>query len=179
MAFLDSTLVKPGAMLQSGTPGYADTVVQNTARSLKRPYQAALTQVRQNMANRGMMEGGLAGQAEGDLNQSYLDTLASAGEKAALKGADLAEQQRQRQQERDWNVQDLNRRYDELDKERKMQQDAADQNKWSSLLTTLGGAAGSAVLGPLGGVAGKKLTDLFSGPDPSDPNYTDKVAPYA
>lgn len=141
--------------LTSGSPEYQEAIVGQAERRLKPRYQQSLDSTRQRFASRGLMDSGLGAQAELGLRQAYLDQLGEVGTQAAIRGADVTEQNRRREQERGWQVEDRNMLEERLRRQADMEESRANNQIWGSLI---GGAAGG-----FGGLAGQALFGALSG----------------
>jgi hypothetical protein len=143
--------------LESGAPDYQGEVYNQATRRLKPMYQTALKGLRQNYASRGLYDSGLMGQAEGDLAQGYAGKLQDVATESALKGADISEQRRRRDQDRAWAIEDRNARLNYLREEADRREAQAGADRWANLLSGVAGAAG--------GGAGRGLWKLLSPKD--------------
>lgn len=150
--------------LQSGSPAYQDAIVQGAQRSLKPSYNNALKRTRQDFSGRGLLDSGLDAQAEMGLQEDYLGKLGDVATGAATKGADLAEHNRQREEERGWQTQDRDKEIERLNSIANQGRDDANANMWSNLIGGVAGAAGTALAGPLGGALVGGLTGAASRP---------------
>ena len=160
-----------GTSLTSGSPDYQSAIVGNTMRQLQPAYAQALQGSDQSMSNRGLLDSGLGAQAQLGLQQSYLGQLGNVATNAATQGADLAEQNRQREEQRGWQVQDRDLNMQYLKDQANQQQQNLGNQQWSQLigqgLGAVGGVAGSMYGGPVGGAlgsqAGQGLGALIAG----------------
>ena len=138
-----------GTNLTSGSPDYQKAIVQGATQNLKPAYNQALQATDQNMSNRGLLDSGLGAQADLGLQQGYLNQLGQTATNAATQGADLAEQNRQREEQRQWQVQDRDTNLAYLKDQANQQQSNYNNGLWANLI-------GSGV-GALGGIGGSLL----------------------
>lgn len=158
-------------VMQTGDPQYQQQAVEGYAARTQPQYTAALKQLRQNYASRGLGESGISGLAELGLNQSHLQDINDFGRQTALTAADMGEQNRRRVQDRGWQVEDRNYHQSALDRLMADQNSRADAQRASQLIGQTAGTVGSAIGayygGPggaaVGGKAGSSLGDLVSG----------------
>lgn len=147
--------LSPGAPpTASGSPGYEGRIVERTKANLMPQYANAVKQARQNMANRGLYRSGIALQTEGGIGEQYRNQLGQAANEAAISGADLAEKNRQRQEERGWNKEDLMAAIEERKRDRDTEREIADADRWANLIGSATGAVTN--------LAGKGLYRLFN-----------------
>lgn len=151
MALFEPATGGEAVNLKSGSPEYQAAILQNTQRSLKPLYQNALRNTRANIASRGLTDSGIALDSERNLQQGYLGQMADAATKAATGGADLAEENRRRLENRGWAVEDrdlaLAQAREQMDRQEKM----AGAQTWADLLGGAAMAGGTALGGPLAG----------------------------
>ena len=144
--------------LTSGSPAYQDAIVQNTQRQLKPAYHNALNQTQQSWSDKGQLNGGLDKAAQLGLQENYLGQLGNTATNAATQGADLAEQNRQREEQRGWQTQDRDLNLQYLKDQSNQQRDMANQQQWMQLIGqgagALGTVGGMALAGPVGAAAG-------------------------
>lgn len=157
MALFDASTGGEKVNLTSGSPEYQSAIMEQTQRSLKPAYQAALKQTRQNFSNRGLMDSGIGLEGELGLQQDYLGKLASASTQAATRGADVGEENRRRLEQRSWAVEDRDKQLAMLKDQADRAESAAGADRWAGLIGGAAGALGSAVGGPLGGLLGNAL----------------------
>ncbi len=136
----------PVASGPAGSPEYQNAIVQQTAQRLKPAYAKALQGTQQNFSGRGLLDSGLGAQAELGLQGDYLGKLGDTAETAATRGADLAERNRQREEERGWKVMDRDKQLEYLKDQANQNREAQGQQAWMNLI----GGAASAAGGPLG-----------------------------
>lgn len=153
MALFDAPAGGSSVNLVSGSPEYQDAIVSNTERRLKPQFKRANEQQQQLFASRGMLDSGLGAQAGLGLREAYLDQLGGTAERAAVRGADTAEENRRRTESRGWQVEDRNMIEERLRRQAEAEENRANQQVWGSLI---GGAAGG-FGGLLGNVAGRAL----------------------
>ena len=150
-----------GTNLTSGSPDYQNAIVQNTQRQLKPAYASALQQSNQDFSSRGLLDSGLGAQAQLGLQQGYLNNLGNTATNAATQGADLAEQNRQREEQRGWQVQDRDLNLQFLKDQANQQNENLGNQNWMNLIGqgagALGTMGGMALAGPIGGVAGRAV----------------------
>lgn len=152
MALFDAQTGGEKTNLTSGSPEYQSAIMDQTQRSLKPAYQAALQQTRQNFSNRGLMDSGIGLQGELGLQQDYLGKLANTATQAATRGADVGEENRRRLEQRSWAVEDRDKQLAYLKEQADRAEAAAGADRWAGLIGGAAGAAGSALGGPLGGL---------------------------
>lgn len=184
MGLFDAPTGGEAVNLTSGSPEYQNAIMGNVQRQLKPAYQQALQQTRQNMSSRGLLDSGLGAQAELGLQQGYLNKAADVATQAATQGADVTEQNRRAQQQREWAVQDRDIQLAELRDQAHRAEEQAGADRWANLLGGAAGAAGTlvgtAVGGPLGGWLGGMLGNSTKGKQtPTAPSSTAPVSgPY-
>lgn len=149
--------------LTSGSPDYQNAIVNNTARQLKPAYAQALQQSNQQASDNGQLGGGINDANRLGLQQSYLGQIGNVATNAATQGADLAEQNRQREEQRGWQLQDRDTNLQYLRDQAQQQRDAADNAQWANLIGTVGGAVGGMYGGPMGAAAGQKAGQGIGG----------------
>lgn len=158
MGLFDAPTGGAAVNLTSGSPAYQNAIVQNTQRQLKPAYASALQQSNQDFSNRGLLDSGTAAGAELGLQQGYLNQLGNTATNAATQGADLAEQNRQREEQRGWQVQDRDLNLQYLKDQANQNQSNMGQQAWANLIGSaaggVGGLAGTMFAGPVGGAAG-------------------------
>jgi hypothetical protein len=184
MGLFDAPTGGQATNLTSGSPEYQNAIVQNTTNKLKPAYQQALKSSQQSFSGRGLLDSGLGAQAELGLQQGYLGQIGDVATQAATQGADLAEQNRQREQQRGWQVEDRDLNLQMLRDQANQAQSNAGQAAWANLIGSGVGAAGRLAGGMLagpaapagvaaGGAIGDALGGAISGglyPKTSDPN---------
>ncbi len=158
MPSLYEQLNPSAAPAAAGTPGYQANIVQGAANQLKPQYNIAIKNARQSMANRGMLRGGLEQSAEGQINQDYRGQIANVANQAATHSADLGEQERVRQEQRGWQVQDIQRALQQRQNELADEKAAQEQAMWADLIGTGVGTVGTVYGGYLGGKLAKEGT---------------------
>lgn len=158
----------------AGTPGYQSNIVQGATNQLRPQYNIAIKNARQSLANRGMLRGGLEQDAEGQINQDYRGQVANIANQAATHSADLGEQERVRQEQRGWQVEDIMRALQQRQGELSDQKAQQEQAMWADLIGTGAGAVGTYVGGPVGGSLAKAGTTaaLKSGQKPASSTPT-------
>lgn len=176
--------------LIAGSPEYTSAIVDQTAGNL-RPYfqQAQRAQRQGQIGGGGETPEGVAQQGDLSLKEAYLGKLGDTSRMAAMKGADVGEENRRRQQSRDWLVQDRDYNAAILRDRENREEERANQAMWGNIISTAAGAAGSYFGGPVGGMAAsagaKKLWDSQGNPTsyPEDdnlmppPGYDDPYGP--
>lgn len=164
MALFDASTGGEKVNLTSGSPEYQSAIMEQTQRSLKPAYQAALKQTRQNFSNRGLMDSGIGLEGELGLQQDYLGKLASASTQAATRGADVGEENRRRLEQRSWAVEDRDKQLAMLKDQADRAEAQAGADRWAGLIGGAAGAAGTMIGGPLGGMVAGGLTSQLLKP---------------
>jgi hypothetical protein len=145
MASLYQSWTAPPAI---GAQPYESQVMQNTQASLAPQYQQAQRNLDQNLSNRGVYNSGVAANETGQLSKEYLQQLGQTAGSAAMQSAQLAEQNRQRQQfmgeQQQMLTQQLAQQQDQFNSNYNLQKD----QEWANMLQGLGKAAG----GMMGGM---------------------------
>jgi hypothetical protein len=136
--------------ITSGSPEYQKAIVGNTQASLKPAYTSALNRLRQSYASRGLLDSGLGAAAEMGMSQNYLGQIGDVANRAAIGGADLAENNRQRLEQRGWQVQDRDLQLQALRDQADRAERAAGQKQWADLIGGVAMAGGTAAGGPFG-----------------------------
>lgn len=160
----------PLTNVKSGSPEYQDTVVNRATRSLKPAYMQALGGLRNDMQGRGLWNSGIAALGEMDLQQDYLGKLSGITEDAAIRGADVAEENRRRSEERTWRVQDRDTQLAWLREQADRAESAANNSNWANLISGVAGAGGTALGYLWGGPAGAAVGGA-AGSALKKPNY--------
>jgi hypothetical protein len=103
------------------TPGYLQNAADTTASGLKPQLQEAITNSRQNLSNRGMLNSGLASDASNQIGSNYMGDLANSTGGAALHAAgvnqNFADQQALEQQKQNWEQGNINQALAEKQRE--------------------------------------------------------------
>lgn len=149
---------------QMGDPtsqGYFDTAARLHEKSLQPAYEQALERTRQSFANRGFGGGGgMEKFAEMGLTQDYMGNLSNQRGQMALRSSDVGEQNRRRVEQRGWQVEDRDKRYQFLrDQEQRMRDDKEAANR-SGMIGAIGrgvGTVGGALLGAYLAPPGRNL----------------------
>lgn len=136
---------------QSGSPEYQNAIFRQAEQRLAPQYRRAQEQTRQTMSNRGILDSGIGAGAELGLREAYLSQLGDIATGAATRGADLTEQKRQRAESRAWQVEDRNVLEDRLRRQAEAEENRANQQMWSGLISGAAQAGGTALGGPLAG----------------------------
>lgn len=184
MAALFSAQTGPGAdSFQSGSPEYQNAIFQQAEQRLAPQYRRAQEQQRQSLSGRGLMDSGIGVGAELGLKEAYLSQLGDIATGAATRGADLAEQRRQRAESRAWQVEDRNVLEDRLRRQAEAEESRANQQIWGNLIGGAAGAAGTAIGGPLAGwlfgQGANAVGNRFAQPEPViDPYDAMGIDPY-
>ena len=167
MGLFDAPTGGVSTNLTSGSPAYQDAIMQNTQRLLQPAYTNALHGTQQSFSDSGQLGGGLNKAAELGLDQSYLGKIGDAATNAATQGADLAEQNRQREEQRGWQVQDRDLNLNYLKDQANRQQDMSNQQQWAHLIGqgagAVGAVGGAMLAGPPGAAAGAKIGEGVGG----------------
>lgn len=137
--------------LQSGSPEYQQAITGQTQRQLAPIYRQALRQTRGNLQSRGLTDSGIALDAERGLQQNFLGQMADTATRAATGGADVAEQNRRRLQERGWQTEDRDMALAAEREAMNRREEMMGAQTWADLLGGAAGAAGTALGGPLAG----------------------------
>lgn len=148
----------PATNLTSGSPEYQAAIMQGTQAGMKPAYISALNKMRQTFASRGLSDSGIAGAGEMGMAQDYAGQLGQAANRAAIQGADLAEQNRQRLENRSWQVQDRDTQLAYLKDQADKAEQAAANKQWMDLISGAAMAGGTAMAGPMGGMMVGALT---------------------
>lgn len=183
MALFDApTGAQTQTQLVSGSPAYQQAIVDQTQKRLQPAYAHALRQTQQDFSGRGLLDSGLGAQAELGLQQGYLNQLGDVSNQAAIHGADLAEQNRQREETRGWQVADKNQQMDYAREQADNAASAAANKQWADLIGGTAGAIGTVYGGPLVGAAAQQgasglVTNMQSKPKPGNPYGVSGVQP--
>jgi hypothetical protein len=164
--------------LQSGSPEYQQAIMGQAQRQLAPVYRNAMRQQRSNLQSRGLSDSGIAIGAEQALSQDFAGQLSDIAARAATGGADLAERNRQRLEERGWQVQDrdlaLQAEKDAMDRRERM----AGSQIWADLIGGAAGAAGSLAGGPLYGLLAGPAAGAAGGAGAAMASQAAKPKPY-
>ncbi len=125
---------------------YQDAATKGYAAKQRPLYQGALQDIRNGFNSRGLFDSGLEAQNEMGLQNQFLNDVGGFRQAAAFKGADLGEENRQREQQRGWQVQDRDMQYKYLKDMADLQRQEADQqasgNLWNAGIGALGQVGG-------------------------------------
>lgn len=144
-----------------GTQAYQQNIVGNAARSMKPAYQQAMTGMDQSLASRGLLGSGIGASEEGGLSQGYANKVGDVAGQAATHSADINEENRRMEQQRNWQVQDRNLQMNWLQQQADRAQGNLENQRWADMVggagKAVGGAVGSYLGGPAGGAAGSAV----------------------
>jgi hypothetical protein len=140
-----------GPVVQSGDPQYQQAAVKGYQASTQAPYQEALRRMQQGDAANGTLGSGMDQLGQLGMAQQHQADIGGFAQKAALAGADVGEENRRREEQRQWQVQDLNRQWSQLQQEIASQQGFQTQQQGTQMLAGLAGGVGSMIGGPLAG----------------------------
>ena len=142
--------------ITAGSPGYEQRMMADTQQNLQPQYQQAQKTLDQNMSNRGILQSGVQAQGSMNLSNDYLKQMGATAGQAAMQSANLAEQNRQRQQLLDFQQNMLSQQLGEQARQFNAQQGMAGTQYWSNMLAPLATAGGGALWNGLqsGGLMG-------------------------
>lgn len=147
-----------GDQLPAGTlPGsqaYMDNAQQGYAASQAAPRAQALKQLQSSYTSRGLQNSGLAGMAQLGERQGFENEDASFRQQLGQKSAGIAENQREAQQQRGWQVEDRDFAAQHYKDMIDQQNQRADAQRASQLIGGIAGTAGTVIGGIYGGPAG-------------------------
>lgn len=162
-----------GAALPAGvTPfsqQYMDTAQKGYAADVAKPRRAAMQDLQQQYQSRGLQNSGLSAFAGMQQQQDFSDQDAKFRQNLGMKGADLGEENRQREQQHEWQVQDRDFRAQQLREQMAQQEQQSQNGLWGSILGGVGGLAGTALMKGLSGGKGLAAPEQ----SPYDPSQMD------
>lgn len=143
-----------------GTPWgqhYNDVAMQGYEKNISPAYQTALRNTKQNLTARGMGSSGMSAFADMDIRQKEAQDKSGFQQKLGMRRADLGEQNRQRLEQRSWQVQDRDIRYEryqeQLKEQRRQQQEDQKMQMFGQIAGGITGGFGS-ILGNWMGTPG-------------------------